>query len=933
MVVGTNGERSLRGRSVACSVVLLAWAFPLILAAAQPPEPNAAWRARNEAIRAKIAKLDRAVPAVARDLPLIQRRIEGLFTRQAAEWNDGDKLHQAIAQVIDAPLDSLLAGQDAFAWCRGKRVTIPYLSETTGGILKASVDVPPGYEPGREYQLFLSYKGRPRAESVVQTDTFFACGQCMYQAKGRYGVRAEAGELVALLTREFPGISADRVFLTGFSDGGYTAFWAASRYPHLFAGIAPMVANWQWGNVENWGLMNVPTLILEGTMDAIYVHENTNRWHMLVTHGCDTEMMIGPYGHDYVHWEKPEYLKEVTAWAATKRRDPWPRRVRYATWNLYWHQAYWVSIQRMIDPRFAADFDVRVEGNTIDVHANNVATLRLTLSDKLLDPARPVNVVTETGKSLYSGPFREQLDLEIQPLPASPFAKTPENHGDLDVVNDRSMYLVDNYRPVGPFGVPAEKFITIIGSTVTDAEAKLLDQGHFFGQSDTKLDEATLASHHLRLVGTPAQNAVLRRIADQLPVRFEPGRFIVGDRVFDRPNAGVHFVHPSPFNPRKHITVTAYNDIATAAAHGFPRTPGAVEFREGDLVLFDIPATKEAPVERERLLFDTHWRVPATEVLRTLSQPMSYKDYLQLTAKALKQQAGAEAAMVLGAPDWLRWRKELRDTITVDKVATMHSVPDYVVVCELKGELLKSWAESGLIETTVVPGRDHPAFEPGITLTYDEIVPTRWYRVAVNYWITDEKIIAFTDYFNRENFPPMLRMRAPADYERNTRINLLSRNMMLTDLQTPRLVIEYLRGSVLPAGADGATPTHETPVKAEAAPPAVSAPCLYRFAAGKRRPPLAVTPEQPAVFPLYVADLEQVRIALRVKASKRTECRVSLRLVDGTTWSHTVAVGPEGALTSFDIPTLKQAATDMTVSCLVPLAVHDVVVSRGGNPR
>ena len=788
-IADTKGKRFLRGIPVGYGVILLACSALRVLAAAPPPQPTAAWLAQNEAIQAKIAKLDRTAPVVARDLPLIQRRIEGLFAGQAAVWKEDDKSHQAIARMIHAPLDSLLAGQDAFAWCRGKRVIIPYRSETTACVLDASVDVPPGYDPGREYQLFLSYKGRPPAESAVQTDTFFACGEVMFQAKGRYGVRAEAEELVALLTREFPGISADRVFLTGFSDGGYTAFWAASRYPHLFAGIAPMVGNWQWGNIENWGLMNVPTLILEGTMDAIYVHENTCRWHMLVTHGCDTEMMIGPYGHTYVHWEKPEFLKDITAWAATKRRDPWPRRVRYATWNLYWHRAYWVSIQRMIDPRFAADFDVRVEGNTIEVHANNVATLRLALSDKLVDPARKVDVVTETGRTLYSGPFREQLDLEIQPLPQSPFAKTPETHGDLDVVNERATYLVGNYRNIR---VPAERWIKIIGSTVTGDEAKLLAKGSIYGQSDTAIDEATLASNNLHLVGTPAQNAVLRRIADQLPVRFEQGRFTVGDRVFDQPGAGVQFVFPSPFNPRKHITVLAYNDIATAAGHGFPRA-NCGEFRDGDLILFDIPApgVKGARVERERLIFDTHWRVPVTEVLQTLSRPMSYKDYLQLTAKALKDQAGAEAALVFGAPDYHRWRKELRDTITVDKIATMHAVPDYVIVCELKGAILKELSYGGCV-STVLPGRDHPAFEPGLTLAYDEIVPTRWYRVALNYWVTDTKLISFTD--RRENFPPMLRLRTPADYDRSPFIDLRCRNMMLTDLQTQRLVIEYLRG-------------------------------------------------------------------------------------------------------------------------------------------
>jgi hypothetical protein len=143
----------------------------------------------------------------------------------------------------------------------------------------------------------------------------------------------------------------------------------------------------------------------------------------------------------------------------------------------------------------------------------------------------------------------------------------------------------------------------------------------------------------------------------------------------------------------------------------------------------------------------------------------------------------------------------------------------------------------------------------------------------------------------------------------------------------------YVRGIAIPSRPDGVTRTREMPVKPEAEPPPVSATCLYRFEAGGTRAPLAVTSGQPAVLPLYVADLDQVRISLRAKAAKQTECGLSLRLVDGTKWTHDVPVGPDGERKTFAVPPLKQGATDLILSSPAPLTVHEVVVERGGGPR
>ncbi|NQT89620.1 hypothetical protein HQ560_22815, partial [bacterium] len=299
--------------------------------------------------------------------------------------------------------------------------------------------VPPRYEPGKPYQMFMYYKCgggihlkdgkiqggyRPTAEVANQTDTFHVWSSLSTQVKGRKGAVHELREVVAALALQF-GVDPDRVFLTGWSDGGFTAVWLGSHYPHLVAGIAPACANWQYTNVCNVGLLNSPTLAVDGWYDGGYNTGQFNRWHVLNTAGAQAAGIWGRHGHAYKPYEDLGELKQILAWAKSKRRNLWPKRVHYATWNLSWHRAFWFSIERMADPALAAQIDAEVKpGNRIEVKTWNVAEYKLDLSDALLDPGKPVTVTTN-GKPSYAGPLRSELRIDVVKLPESKFKKTP----------------------------------------------------------------------------------------------------------------------------------------------------------------------------------------------------------------------------------------------------------------------------------------------------------------------------------------------------------------------------------------------------------------------------------------------------------------------------------------------------------------------------
>ena len=79
------------------------------------------------------------------------------------------------------------------------------------------------------------------------------------------------------------------------------------------------------------------------------------------------------------------------------------------------------------------------DGNVIDVRTWNVASFELHLSDKLVDPSKPLTV-RANGQEAYKGPFKEHLVVEIVKLPRSKFARTDEMPGGIGAQYQLSTY-------------------------------------------------------------------------------------------------------------------------------------------------------------------------------------------------------------------------------------------------------------------------------------------------------------------------------------------------------------------------------------------------------------------------------------------------------------------------------------------------------------
>jgi len=755
-----------------------------------------AWLAATAEVRQRLGSLDLSSREMQRWRPAIEQRCAVLAG--LPEVSKSDKV--LFVDVFAGMLEDLAQGREPFVRYAGKTLAYGYWSEHMQRIEGHKLFVPPGYDPAKEYQLFVYYKmggggisdwancgppWRPEGEMCAKApDTFHVWSNLSTQVKGRMGAEVELQELSAALTADF-SISPDRVFLSGFSDGGFTALWLGSHYPHLVAGIAPEVANWQYTNVEVAGLSNVPMLMVDGWFDGGYLESNFIRLFALDSLGyADIASMVGQHNHDTVPFEDERYFLKIMEWARSKRRNLYPKQVRYATWSLQWHQVYWVSIERMVEPALVARIEAAVkEDNTIEVTAKNVAAYALSLSDKLVDLTRPVRVLTN-GKTSYLGPFRPALKIEVVRLPESRYAKTPETDGDILAAVDRDLY---HERPQ----VPGRPWLWVrpTGGTQGQREA-LASHLPAWAVDDVKVTEAQLRTCSLYLFGGPGLNRLADRIARELPVRFAQGRFSIGEKVYDQPDQWVKFIHPNPFNPQRSVIVYGFNDPVAAAKRDFWGGGSKMgreswEFRTGDCVVYGVPDPEKpfgvvlpSNAPADYFIFGPDWGAPKGRVLGVAEKPFDYLAIQQLKADALREATGAEAALIWGfTPEYLRWRAYLRrGPITVQDLATIESLPQYAMLCEVTGAQLKELVRQAPFSSV----REPSDIEDGKT-----------YTLATDYTIAASSALTYA--VDPKQMPaPFVFFDSMAEFAATPAARLGSRKLRLSDVEMTKALAQYV---------------------------------------------------------------------------------------------------------------------------------------------
>jgi hypothetical protein len=129
-------------------------------------------------------------------------------------------------------------------------------------------------------------------------------------------------------------------------------------------------------------------------------------------------------------------------------------------------------------------------------------------------------------------------------------------------------------------------------------------------KDDTAITDEDIASANLVLFGDPQSNAVLKRVADKLPLRWTEKEIVAGERRFDAAQHALLLIYPNPLNPQRYVVLNSgftfreYDYLNNARQ--VPKLP--------DWVIVDLrtaPTSQRPGAIADADFFDERWQLQA----------------------------------------------------------------------------------------------------------------------------------------------------------------------------------------------------------------------------------------------------------------------------------------------------------------------------------
>jgi pimeloyl-ACP methyl ester carboxylesterase len=208
-------------------------------------------------------------------------------------------------------------------------------------------------------------------------------------------------------------VDRDRIFITGFSNGGTGALYYAILWPQRFAAVVTLMGAGQCNEQIKAGLANVrnlPLLLVHGENDPIITPDCSTTTQTALNDlrpAIEPELKILPkHAHD-ITLQSDDGL--TLAFFKNKLRNPFPRTVDLSESDALAARAYWIEI---LDGKPSkSDVDARIKpDNTIEIHSHEVKSIRIHLRPELLPKPGDLHIVWN-GKKMFNGPLRDYCSL------------------------------------------------------------------------------------------------------------------------------------------------------------------------------------------------------------------------------------------------------------------------------------------------------------------------------------------------------------------------------------------------------------------------------------------------------------------------------------------------------------------------------------------
>jgi poly(3-hydroxybutyrate) depolymerase len=520
-------------------------------------------------------------------------KIAPKFPAQASEWRARAARH----------LEAAERGEDLYPTQRGQIVSRGYRSPISQRIQGYTVYVPPDYDPAKKWPLMIVLHGGSSNGNLflgvvlgnnMDWKTYDAhlwdrydpkwsppfivaapdgYGQVLWRWMGEQDVL----DVIDDIARNY-SVDADRVVLSGLSNGGVGAYAIGSRHAWRFSVVQAMAGAPSWIQYAGAGSVTAQEAKLMRPWSALDLAENWYDTDFRYYHG---DVDPGPM--------KPAFVKELDARVDAQkiphagkwfqaghdllyivhrhgkvygelidvRRKAKPREVHLVSGDYRAARQHWLELTRFDKYPDLAKLLATTDGARIDVSTQNAVAFSLHLADMPLE-RDPVTLHVD-GSKVFEGPRAKlagRLDVvkrtawELGTVKDTGLAKKSGLSGpQTDAYYGRMVHVYGTQRPenVAALKVLAEKGSHGYPLWLWSVEQEVLP--------DTAVSAELARSAHLVLYGAPGDNAVLDRIAGKLPIRVEADAVLVGTQRVQGKGVGTRFIYPNPEAPERYVLV------------------------------------------------------------------------------------------------------------------------------------------------------------------------------------------------------------------------------------------------------------------------------------------------------------------------------------------------------------------------------------------
>ncbi|MDR3627318.1 MAG: prolyl oligopeptidase family serine peptidase [Ignavibacteriaceae bacterium] len=382
------------------------------------------------------------------------------------------------------------------------------------------------------------------------------------------------------LAKQTLSVDEDRVYLMGQSMGGYGTWNVATRHPELFAAISPMLgggdyhvsfpkeklekmSGWQTflqdkssSTAQLESLLNMPILVSHGDQDqsvdvnlSRYIVRMLQRWNYNVRY-----IEVPGMGHTDLGLQG-----QIISWMLQYKRNNAPKCVRIRAADLKTASAYWVKVNRRLNPIdfIVADAEV-LENNIIRVDSKNAEEIELFVPAGLVDYDKAIKVVWNGDIIVSENSKGGKIIIKSKEAKYGSSNKSPHIAGPIaDYQNTPYMIVAGT---ISKDSTMRKMILQKADMIVKEWKAGQKYEPRF--KNDVDVTESDMKDYTLFLLGGVNENKVTLNISEKIPFRVQPGDITIGEKSFKVNDAVLNAIYPSPFNKERYIVLAAANSSA-----------------------------------------------------------------------------------------------------------------------------------------------------------------------------------------------------------------------------------------------------------------------------------------------------------------------------------------------------------------------------------